>query len=219
MGEENKLNPDKDRVSRRHFIQGVALSAGAAAVSEKGLLGNVQSTDGKDSGKIGPEPVNVTLNINGKDIKLRVEPRVTLLNALRDHLNIKTKSHIDLTGSKKVCDRASCGACTVIVDGITVYSCSMLAVEAQRKKIVTVEGLTENGQPHPIQEAFVECDGFMCGFCTPGFIVSSKDLLDKNPHPSSTEIKRGINGNICRCGTYHGIFKAIKLASTRMKGG
>jgi xanthine dehydrogenase YagT iron-sulfur-binding subunit len=144
---------------------------------------------------------------------------VTLLDAIRDHVDRRTGAHVDLTGSKKVCDRASCGACTVIIDGKTAYSCSVLAIEAQGKKITTVEGIAGADAPHPVQEAFVECDGLQCGFCTPGFVVSSKNLLDHNPHPSLDEIKRALNGNICRCGTYNRVFEAVQLASIRMKGG
>jgi aerobic-type carbon monoxide dehydrogenase small subunit (CoxS/CutS family) len=116
-----------------------------------------------------------------------------------------------------VCDRGSCGACTVILDGKTVYSCSVLAIECQGRKITTVEGIAEGDQPQPIQQAFVECDGLMCGFCTPGFIVSSQALLDRNPHPTPAEIRRALNGNICRCGTYNRVFQAVELASIRMK--
>ncbi len=205
-------------LSRRGFLKGVALSAGAAAVSENGVLG--ASPPAAQSGApVGPGPVEIVLNVNGQEKRLRVEPRVTLLNALRDHIEQKANAPVDLTGSKRVCDRGSCGACTVIIDDKTVYSCSMLAIEAQGKKITTVEGLATGDEPHPVQEAFVECDGLMCGFCTPGFVVSSKNLLDRNAHPSLEAIKRALNGNICRCGTYGGVFKAVQLASVRMKGG
>ena len=223
MSEEPKQHPGRDpdleasggRFSRRYFLRGVAASAGAAAVSEEGLLG--QPT--QDSGRMGPGPVEVTLNVNGKDHKVKVEPRVTLLNALRDHLDIGTNSHVDVTGAKKVCDRASCGACTVIVDGKTMYSCGMLAIEAQGKKITTVEGLAGSDGLHAVQEAFVEKDGLMCGFCTPGFLLSSKNLLDSNDSPSLEEIKRALNGNICRCGTYIRVFEAVKHAAQKRKGG
>jgi aerobic-type carbon monoxide dehydrogenase small subunit (CoxS/CutS family) len=104
----------------------------------------------------------------------------------------------------------------VVIDGKTVYSCSTLAIECQGKKIVTVEGVASEGKPHAVQAAFVECDGLMCGFCTPGFIVSSKALLDRNPHPTMAEIRRALNGNICRCGTYNRVFEAVALASLRL---
>lgn len=223
MSEETNKHPGRDpdseapvgQFSRRHFLRGVAASAGAAAVSEEGLLAHPT----QDSGTKGPGPVEVTLNVNGKDHTVKVEPRVTLLNALRDHLDIGTNDHVDLTGSKKVCDRASCGACTIIVDGKTMYSCSILAVEAEGKKITTVEGLEGTDGYHAVQEAFVERDGLMCGFCTPGFIVSSKSLLDENDNPSQEEIKRALNGNICRCGTYIRVFESVKLAAQKRKGG
>lgn len=222
MSEERsrKGPPENSRgvYSRRHFLQGVALTAGAAAIPEKGLLGTPGSGLAAPQ-RAGPDAVEVTLNVNGRDHRLRVEPRVTLLDALRNHIDLNTNRHVDLTGSKRVCDRASCGACTVIMDGKTMYSCSVLAIEAQGKKITTVEGLAGDGAPHPVQDAFVECDGLQCGFCTPGFVVSSKNLLDGNPHPSLKEIRRALSGNICRCGTYNRVFKAVQLASIRMKGG
>ncbi len=204
--------------SRRHFLRGVAISAGAAALPSDGLLAQSAGAAPAAAGPVGPGAVPVTLSVNGKEVKLKVEPRVTLLDALRDHIDLGTSKHVDLTGSKRVCDRGSCGACTMIVDGKTVYSCSVLAVEAQGKKIETVESLASGGKLHPVQEAFIHHDGMMCGFCTPGFVMSAKSLLDRDPHPSHEEMCRGLNGNICRCGTYIGIFHAVKRASELMRG-
>lgn len=132
---------------------------------------------------------------------MKLDPRVTLLDALRNHL--------DLTGAKKVCDRATCGSCTVMLGGKAVYACSVLAIEAQEAEIQTVEGLGSVEKLHPIQAAFVEHDAQQCGFCTPGFVVAIKALLDRNPNPSWEEIQEGLGGNLCRCGTYAGMRRAV----------
>jgi aerobic-type carbon monoxide dehydrogenase small subunit (CoxS/CutS family) len=136
-----------------------------------------------------------------------VEPRVTLLRALRNHL--------DLTGAKEVCDRGGCGACTVLLDGEPVCSCLMLAADAVGREITTVEGLGTPQKMSPVQAAFVECDGYQCGFCTPGMVVASTAFLNKNkkPDPSIDEIKAGLAGNLCRCGTYGRIFEAVQKAA------
>jgi len=157
----------------------------------------------------GPGKAPITLNVNGKNLTAEVEPRVTLLEALRNDL--------DLTGAKRVCDRATCGACTVIMDGKPVYSCSVLAIEAPGHKITTVEGLMQGETLHPVQQAFIDNDAQQCGFCTPGFVVASKALLDKNPNPTPEQVKRGLGGNLCRCGTYVGVRAAVAQAA--QKGG
>jgi len=127
---------------------------------------------------------------------------------------------LDLTGAKPVCDRATCGACTVIMDGKPIYSCSVLAIDAEGKKITTVEGLEQNGKLHPIQQAFVDNDAQQCGFCTPGFVVACKAFLDKNPSPTPEQVQRGLGGNLCRCGTYIGIRAAVaQAAQSQTKGG
>jgi xanthine dehydrogenase YagT iron-sulfur-binding subunit len=159
----------------------------------------------------GPGPVPITLQINGKPHKLMVEPRVTLLDALRDHL--------DMTGAKRVCDRASCGACTVIMEGKAVYGCSVLAIDAQNKPIETIEGLSDGKRLHPVEAAFVDNDAQQCGFCTPGFVMAVKDFLNRNPNPTYDQVKEGLGGNLCRCGTYMGIRKAALQAAKQMKGG
>lgn len=146
--------------------------------------------------------------INGSNYKASLEPRVTLLDALRDEF--------DLTGAKRVCDRAECGACTVLLDNKPVYACSVLAIEAQHKPVTTVESLMRGGTLHPVQQAFIDNDASQCGFCTPGFVVSCKAFLDRHPHPTPEEIRCGLSGNLCRCGTYDGIRKAI--AQVAQKG-
>jgi xanthine dehydrogenase YagT iron-sulfur-binding subunit len=154
---------------------------------------------------LGPKKAALTLNVNGKDQKVTVEPRVTLLRALRNHL--------DLTGSKEICDRGSCGGCSVLVDGKLVNSCMLLAVDAQGKKITTIEGLSQSGTLHPIQAEFVKADALQCGFCTPGMVMACKALLDKKKDPQLVDIKRALSGNICRCGTYTRIFAAVQAAA------
>jgi xanthine dehydrogenase YagT iron-sulfur-binding subunit len=152
----------------------------------------------------------MTFQINGETLKANLEPRVTLLDALRDHL--------DLTGAKKVCDRGTCGACTVLLDGETVYACSVLAIEAQGRPIETVEGLGRPGRLHPLQAAFVEHDAQQCGFCTSGFVMAAKSLLDRNPQPTLDEVHHGLSGNFCRCGTYAGMRKAVLQAAGASPG-
>jgi len=182
-------------VSRRDFIRTVG--AGGLAT---GVLTTVNVGAQTGVREIGPGEVPIVLTINGRKHELRVEPRTTLLDAVRQRLN--------MTGVKRVCDRGSCGACTMIVDGRTVYACSILAIEAQGKAIRTVEGLATASALHPVQEAFCEHDGLMCGFCTPGFVVATTALLEKTPNPTLEQAKRALDGNICRCGTYTKVLKA-----------
>ncbi len=197
-------------LSRRAFLtRGAGLAASAPLLTAVGLP--VPAGAAADVSIQGPGKVPITLQINGKPHRLSVEPRVTLLDALRDYL--------DYTGAKKVCDRAVCGACTVIMGGKTVYACSVLAIEAQGKNIETVEGLSSDGKLHPVQEAFVQHDAQQCGFCTPGFVVACKSFLDSHPNPTKAEIREGLGGNLCRCGTYAGIHQVVMTASKAMKGG
>jgi len=193
-------------VSRRSFLKGsgIALSipliAGEAAEA-KAAVANVPI--------IGPDKTDITLTINGKPFKASVEPRVTLLDCLRNDL--------DTTGAKRVCDRGTCGACTVQMDGKAVYACSVLAIEAQGHKITTVESLATGDKLHPVQQAFVDNDAQQCGFCTPGFVMACKSLLDKHPNPTDEQIKLGLGGNLCRCGTYVGIKAAVAQAAAATK--
>jgi aerobic-type carbon monoxide dehydrogenase small subunit (CoxS/CutS family) len=154
---------------------------------------------------LGPDAVTLNLKVNGAPRTVSVEPRVTLLDALRNHL--------DLTGAKPVCERGGCGACTVLLDGAPIASCLMLAADAEGHEITTVEGIGTPEKLSPLQAAFVEKDALQCGFCTPGFVVAGTALLARNPRPTLDEIKAGLAGNLCRCGTYGRIFEAVQAAS------
>lgn len=154
----------------------------------------------------GPGEVPFSLKINGKSVKVNLEPRVTLLDAMRNRL--------DITGAKRVCDRGTCGACTVVMNGKPVYSCTVLAIDAQGADIQTIEGLGN----HPIVQAFVNNDAQQCGYCTPGFVMASKAFLDANPNPTYEDVKEGLGGNLCRCGTYVGVRQAVLEASKRLRG-
>ena len=197
-------------VSRRGFLKGV----GAAAVVADGLLGRVASaapgTTTSDPAAPVSGSIKVTLKVNGQDRPVTIEPRTTLLSALRDRLEPA------VTGPKLVCNVGTCGACTVILNGKTVYGCSVLAIDVVGKEITTVEGFGTPEQMSPVQTAFVEKDAMMCGFCTSGFVTSVTALLQKNPHPTLDQVKQGCKGNFCRCGTYPHIFEA---AMTAIKGG
>jgi xanthine dehydrogenase YagT iron-sulfur-binding subunit len=195
-------------ISRRGFLKGV----GAAGVAS-GFLHEVRESVGvveaQTKKTAGPGEVPLTLNVNGTDMKLSAEPRVTLLDALRNRL--------DVTGPKKVCDRATCGACTVMMDGEVVYACTVLAIEAQGAKIVTSEGLGTPDKLHATQAAFVEHDASQCGFCTPGFVVATTAFVRDHPKATIDEVRAGLGGNLCRCGTYMGITAAAFELAT--KGG
>ena len=188
---------DNSGVSRRDFLKISTISAAAVPI----LGTKVVEAAGEPVRVYGPGKVPVELTINGQKHALQLEPRVTLLDALRDRL--------DITGAKRVCDRAECGACTVLLDNRTVYACSVLAIEAQGKAITTVESMMQGETLHPIQRAFVDNDASQCGFCTPGFVVAFKAFVDQHPNATPEEIRRGLSGNLCRCGTYHGIQLAI----------
>ena len=201
----SKSKPNEDfSVSRRSFIKTFGTSAALAATAQGETV--AKDLEKANAEKIvGPDGVPITLQVNGKALKLRVEPRVTLLEALRDYSN--------LTGAKDVCDRAACGACTVLLDGKPVYSCSTLALEAQGRAITTVEGLATDGRLSKVQEAFVDKDALMCGYCTPGFVMSVTALLRTNPRPTAGEVKHACSGNLCRCGTYPRILQAALKAA------
>jgi xanthine dehydrogenase YagT iron-sulfur-binding subunit len=196
----SKPDPDdpKPGVSRRDFLK--TAGVGAAAT---GLVGGATAAAGPEV--LGPDAVALSLKVNGAARGVSVEPRVTLLRALRNHL--------DLTGAKEVCERGACGACTVLLDGDPVCSCLMLATDAVGHEITTVEGLGSPEKMSPLQAAFVECDALQCGFCTPGFVVTGTALLRRSPNPDLDQIKAGLSGNVCRCGTYGRIFEAVQKAS------
>jgi xanthine dehydrogenase YagT iron-sulfur-binding subunit len=191
---------DDFNASRRNFLKTVGVGGLATGVITVGEA----EAQGQGPRAVGPGEVTVKLIVNGRIYSVAIEPRVTLLDTLRNRL--------DLTGMKRVCDRGSCGACTVIVDGRTYYSCSLLAIEMQGKPIRTVEGLSTGPTLHPVQQAFCDQDGLMCGFCTPGFVMASVALLEKNPTPTEAEARRALDGNICRCGTNPRVLAAALTA-------
>jgi xanthine dehydrogenase YagT iron-sulfur-binding subunit len=188
-------------VSRRDFLKLSGVSAAVPLVSQASALALVED----QAAPQGPGKVPVTLSVNGKKLTAQLEPRVTLLDALRDNF--------ELTGAKRVCDRGTCGACTVLMDDKAVYSCSVFAIDAQDRQITTVEGLGEPGRLDPIQQAFVDNDAQQCGFCTPGFVMATKAFLERNPHPTLEQVKHGLGGNFCRCGTYAGMRAAVMQAA------
>jgi xanthine dehydrogenase YagT iron-sulfur-binding subunit len=194
-------------VTRRDFIKGLGAGALGTAVLPP-LLGQTIMT------KRGRVPVydkkTIALTVNGRKVNLEVGANETLLDVLRDRL--------DLTGTKKVCDRGECGGCTVHLDGEPVYACMYLAIRADGRAVKTVEGLADGDKLHPVQEAFIEKDGYQCGFCTPGFLMTTSAFLEKNPAPTLDEIKRALSGNLCRCGNYAKIYSAVDLAAKKMRG-
>jgi xanthine dehydrogenase YagT iron-sulfur-binding subunit len=192
-------------VSRRAFLKSTGVPLAAAPVL---LRPRMVRAAGDGVEVYGPGKARFTLNVNGSPRPVEVEPRVTLLEALRHEL--------DVTGAKRVCDRGTCGACTVLLDGKPVYACSVLAIQARGRKVTTVESLAGQGALHPLQQAFVDNDGQQCGFCTPGFVMACKALLDKHPDPTPEDIRSGLGGNLCRCGTYVGVRAAVMQAA---KGG
>ncbi len=154
--------------------------------------------------------VEVSLQVNGKAVSAAVDPRTLLVELLRQHLK--------LTGTHVGCDTSQCGACVVHVDGCAVKSCTMLAVQAEGSSVTTIEGLAQGSTLHPVQEAFRECHGLQCGFCTPGMIMSAVDLLQRNPNPTEPEIRHGLEGNICRCTGYQNIVRAVATAAAKLRG-
>jgi xanthine dehydrogenase YagT iron-sulfur-binding subunit len=207
MRDDDDKVGEKDGISRRNFLKVSGISLTVPLV----LGPRVVRAGGAEVKVFGPGKVPITLTVNGKAMKAEVEPRVTLLEALRNDL--------DVTGAKRVCDRATCGACTVIVDGKPAYSCTVLAIEAQGKSVTTVEGLMQGDKLHPVQQAFIDNDAQQCGFCTPGFVVACKAFLDKHPNPTPEQVEKGLGGNLCRCGTYMGIRAAVLQAANQQKGG
>ena len=195
-------------VTRRGFLKGAGLAAAGGAILETGLLSHAQTASGPTT--LGPGAVPVTLRVNGKELRLQLEPRTTLAEALR--------GPADLTGTKVVCDRGSCSACTVWLDGMPVNSCMTFALDVGGREITTIEGLTRNGSPHPVLTAFVEHDAMQCGFCTPGMAMSCAALLEHNAKPTLDDVRQATSGNLCRCGTYPKVFEAT-LAASQSRGG
>jgi len=192
-------------VSRRAFLKGTA----AASVASASLAAATASTPTGPT-TLGPGEHELLLAVNGSERKVTVETRTTLLDALRNGL--------DLTGSKQVCDRGACGACTVLVDGLPVHACMMLAVDATGRQIRTVESL-DGAVPHPLVQSFVHCDALQCGFCTPGMVMASLACLERRGQPTREQMAEDLAGNLCRCGTYGRVMDAIERTAAAQQGG
>jgi len=206
--------PQKGAMTRRGFLKGAGLTAAGAAIAEGGLIG-LREANAAEPSVVGPGRVPVTLRVNGAARRVEVEPRTTLAEALRFDLG--------LTGTKVVCDRGSCSACTVWLDATPVCSCMTLAVDVGARAVTTIEGLAKGDELHPVQEAFIEHDALQCGFCTPGMLMSCAALLARKASPTLEDVKAATSGNLCRCGTYPKVFDATlaaaKAGRPRAKGG
>jgi len=203
-----KSGPAATAASRRDFLRGSGFAAATAVLTGQATVALDEARAAESDPKVLSGDVKITLKVNGQERSCTVEPRSTLLDTMRNRL--------DVTGPKRVCDRASCGACTTIIDGDPVYACTTLAVACQGKTITTLESFDTG--PAGVPHAFHQADGLMCGYCTPGFVTACKAMLDANPNPSLEDVKRGLDGNICRCGTYIGVFQAALAAAKAMKG-
>jgi aerobic-type carbon monoxide dehydrogenase small subunit (CoxS/CutS family) len=192
-------------ITRRGFLKGAGVAAAGAALLEGAQVFTREAaaaTRGEQNGvkEYGPGPIAVTLHVNGKEQTVHIEPRTTLADALRVDMG--------LTGTKVVCDRGACSACTVMLDNKPINSCMTLAMDAVGHRVTTIEGLTKNGEMHPVQAAFIKHDALQCGFCTPGMVMTCSALLEKNPKPTEEDVRYATAGNLCRCGTYPKIFAA-----------
>jgi xanthine dehydrogenase YagT iron-sulfur-binding subunit len=197
------------KISRREFVE----TTGAGLVVATSVPLAVQEVSGQEAGSNAAQAprTSIKLVVNGTEHRAEVEDRWTLVEVLRDHLG--------LTGTKIGCDRGECGACTVLLDGRPVYSCSQLAVWADGRTVQTVEGLARNEHLHPLQEAFIEHDGPQCGYCTSGQLMSAKALLDHNPHPTADEVRAAMTGNICRCSNYNRYLESVLAAASALAQG
>lgn len=193
--------------SRRGFLKGAGITAAGTVIASSGVL-NLKGQTIEKNKTIGPDIVTISMKVNGKSRKLSIEPRTTLADALRIELQ--------LTGTKVGCDRGSCSACTVWIDGVPALSCMILAVEVGSREVTTIEGVAKNGRLHPIQDAFIAHDATQCGFCTSGMIMTTAHLLEVKPVPSLEDVKVATRGNFCRCGTHPNVFKATLDASKKM---
>jgi xanthine dehydrogenase YagT iron-sulfur-binding subunit len=190
----------KIEVSRRGFLKGAGITAATTVIESAKAFGR-EATDALHGVQtVGPDALPIQLHINGREYTVTVEPRYTLAQTLRDNLG--------LTGTKVVCDRGSCSACTVWIDKVPALACMTLSVDAVGREITTIEGLSAGDTMHPVQAAFVKHDAMQCGFCTPGMVMSCAALLERNPKPSLDDVKHAVSGNLCRCGTYPKVFAA-----------
>ncbi|MGC1296977.1 MAG: (2Fe-2S)-binding protein [Alloacidobacterium sp.] len=190
----------KIEVSRRGFLKGAGITAATTVIESAKAFGR-EATDALHGVQtVGPDAVPIQLHINGREYTVTAEPRYTLAQTLRDNLG--------LTGTKVVCDRGSCSACTVWIDKVPALACMTLSVDAVGREVTTIEGLSAGDTMHPVQAAFVKHDAMQCGFCTPGMVMSCAALLERNPKPSLDDVKHAVSGNLCRCGTYPKVFAA-----------
>ena len=203
------MEKKKNALTRRDFLKGFGSGALGAAVAPKLLTQEAESLQIKEEEIPFYTKKRVTMTVNEKKISMTVEPQETLLDVLRDRLG--------LTGAKKMCDRGECGGCTVLLNGKPVYSCMYLAIRADGSNITTVEGLAGKGKLDPVQQAFIDKDGYQCGFCTPGFVMSSVAFLKKTNNPQLEDIKKALSGNLCRCGNYFKIYQAVQEAAKLMR--
>lgn len=204
---KQKEKKQNGNLSRRGFLKGAGITAAGTVIASSGVL-SLKGQALEKSKLIGPGTINIKMNVNGRQRELNVEPRTTLADALRNELQ--------LTGTKVGCDRGSCSACTVWINGTPVLSCMTLAVEVGSKEVITIEGLAKNGELHPVQEAFMDHDATQCGFCTSGMIMSAAHLLDKKGNPTKEDVKDATRGNLCRCGTHPKVFDATLDAAKKM---
>lgn len=205
---DNKSGRPNKGLSRRGFLKGAGLTTVGTVALQTGVLGSALPEESLADKSIGPDATLIKLNVNGRVRSLAVEPRTTLASALRIHLQ--------LTGTKIVCDRGVCSACTVWVDGKPVNSCMTLAVEVVGQEISTIESIGSEKDLHPVQQAFIDHDASQCGFCTPGMIMTATHFLQNHPKPNLEEVKVAMRGNFCRCGTHPNVFKAVLTASKKM---
>ena len=203
MAQKNKEPEKTEQINqgRRAFLKTATAAPLAAGIAGAAV---VEAQSG--AAIVGPGEVPIELMVNGKRVALRIEPRMTLLDTIRNKA--------DITGNKRGCDRGVCGACTMIIDGKTAYACSTLAIEAVGKNIRTVDGLASGATLHPVQQAFCDRDALMCGFCTPGFVMATVALIEKHPKPTTDQVKKALDGNICRCGTFVRIMEAALTATS-----
>jgi aerobic-type carbon monoxide dehydrogenase small subunit (CoxS/CutS family) len=198
----------KVEVSRRGFLKGAGFTAATTVLDSAAAIARETREAVQGDQSVGPDALSVKLQVNGQEHAVTIEPRYTLAETLRDHLG--------LTGTKVVCDRGSCSACTIWMDGTPALACMTLAIDSVGRKITTIEGLSQGDRMHPVQAAFVKHDAMQCGFCTPGMVMSCAALLERNHDPQLADVKHAVSGNLCRCGTYPKVFAAtLEVARER----